>query len=313
MTKVELRLVHREIGLLKVENQNQSLEIALLKRMVESQDQKIDQKIAQEVTKQKMKGTPMKASNQHQRSERVRRKRAFIAPNQAIPKNKNQILDDQIIWNKNPLLQHHQQFLGQPSSCSDLSQLGYSLNGFYLVKATDGVNNAKNMKLESIFCAFIQPEGVYNVSAIEKRIAHLKLDDDVAAATGIHFHVQRHNKTKFANDIKPVNAFIPFDTVLLNMGEAFHKNTFIVPKPGVYRFIFTLVMASIPSKKSTTVTLCLNSLINVVGKSSTNKAGNSLTIEATLKLQKGDKIYLASHLGGGFQISWASFSGSLLD
>jgi len=124
----------------------------------------------------------------------------------------------------------------------DLSQLGFSLNGFYLVKATDGVNNAESMKLESIFCAFRQPEGVaYNVckAAVEKRIAHLKLDDSVAAATGIHFHVQKHNKTKFPNIIEPVNAFIQFDTVLLNMGQAFHKNTFIVPKPGVYRFVFT--------------------------------------------------------------------------
>ena len=49
-----------------------------------------------------------------------------------------------------------------------------------------------------------------------------------------------------------------------------------------------------------------------VGQSTTKEAGNSIAISATLKLKKGDKIYMIAQQGGGYEIKWASFSGSLL-
>ena len=44
-----MRLVRQEIGLLKVENQNQSAQIALLQQVVDLQNKTIDQKIEKEV------------------------------------------------------------------------------------------------------------------------------------------------------------------------------------------------------------------------------------------------------------------------
>jgi len=56
--KIELRLVRQEIGVLKTENQNQSVEIASLKQMVESQNKTTTQKIVKEVN-QRMKDFAM--------------------------------------------------------------------------------------------------------------------------------------------------------------------------------------------------------------------------------------------------------------
>jgi len=55
---IELRLVRQEIGLIKTENQNQSVEIVTLKQMVESQNNTINQKIVKEVN-QRMKDCAM--------------------------------------------------------------------------------------------------------------------------------------------------------------------------------------------------------------------------------------------------------------
>ena len=56
--KIELRLVRQDVGLLKIENQNLSVEIASLKQMVESQNNTITQKIVKEVN-QRMKDCAM--------------------------------------------------------------------------------------------------------------------------------------------------------------------------------------------------------------------------------------------------------------
>lgn len=56
--KIELRLVRQDVGLLKTENQNQSVEIASLKQMVESQNKTITQKIVKKVN-QRMKDYAM--------------------------------------------------------------------------------------------------------------------------------------------------------------------------------------------------------------------------------------------------------------
>ncbi len=49
--QIELRLVRQDIGLLKVENKNQSDQITLLKGMAESQNKIINEKIVQELNK----------------------------------------------------------------------------------------------------------------------------------------------------------------------------------------------------------------------------------------------------------------------
>ena len=212
-----------------------------------------------------------------------------------------------------------QKFYGQPSNCSDLSNMGYTLNGFYMVQPADH-NNGNETKLETIFCAFQQPEGAaFNSSAIEKRIAHLKLHDGaITSGNEIHFHAQIYEAT-FENVKVQSNVLSSFE-VLLNMGEAFNEQNgiFTATKYGVYQFIFTMVMANIPIRttRATNAVLVLKNRNNadgsVVGKSSTKEAGNSIAIEATLKLDQDDQISVMTMLGAGYGIEWASFSGSLL-
>jgi len=91
----------------------------------------------------------------------------------------------------------------------------------------------------------------------------------------------------------------------------------IAPKSGVYQFAFTSVFAGAAKNASSSIIVELfrvgsNTDGDVVGKSSTTAEGNLLTIAATLKLTKGDKIVLATTQGSGYEIGWASFSGSLL-
>ena len=49
-----------------------------------------------------------------------------------------------------------------------------------------------------------------------------------------------------------------------------------------------------------------------VSQSTTKEAGNSMVISATLKLKKCDKIYMIATQGGGYEVKWASLTGSLL-
>lgn len=45
-------------------------------------------------------------------------------------------------------------FYGPPANCSDLKKLGYTLNGYYLVKGSDVSSKGK---IKVIFCRFKQP------------------------------------------------------------------------------------------------------------------------------------------------------------
>jgi len=65
-------------------------------------------------------------------------------------------------------------FYGSPTNCSDLSLLGYTLNGYYLVKP---VSETLNTLLETIYCAFKQPEEPFLLPAAETRIGRLKFID----------------------------------------------------------------------------------------------------------------------------------------
>jgi len=190
--------------------------------------------------------------------------------------------------------------------------MGYTLNGFYMVKPA-GVN-VDNAKLETIFCAFEQPEGVaFNLSAIEKRIVHLNLDNISKSTSGIHFHVQGNASNLIVG--KSTSDVIRFSKVLLNIGEAFDvtRGIFMAPKSGVYQFIFTLKMNVIPLDSTITsspILLGLNKQL-FLGKSFPMKEGTSV-IEVTTKLKLADLVYVRVRLDGDLN-NWASFSGSLLE
>lgn len=50
-------------------------------------------------------------------------------------------------------------FYGPPTSCNELSMLGYTLNGFYVVEKKNQAHKETNRskKIEVIYCQFHQP------------------------------------------------------------------------------------------------------------------------------------------------------------
>jgi len=181
--KTEVRLFHNEIGLLKLENRNQSLEIALLKGMMASQDKKVDQKIVKEVGNQ-LKGKDSQiVSRDHQNHSpgSLRQKRPYrLVPIKAIHDD-NEKIDNGKIFTNHPKDQQHR-FYGPPTNCSDLARLGHTLNGFYTVLTTSELVALSNIndttKFETVYCSFKHPGCTFNSSAVEKRIPlHLKLLD----------------------------------------------------------------------------------------------------------------------------------------
>jgi len=82
------------------------------------------------------------------------------------------LLPLQILYNRNNTHPVIPQFYGPPHNCSELSKLGYTLNGFYQVKPF--ISNRSNVddftQLETIYCAFKQPGGVVDKTKMEKRV-----------------------------------------------------------------------------------------------------------------------------------------------
>lgn len=125
----EFGSIHQEIKNLKDENTNQNLEISLLKEKIKSQDRVIHQKITKELNKLLV--TPETNHHFPQNTPAQRSKR----PVRLLPAK---------FWqggSKNDTNQHTiPRFYGPPSNCSDLSLLGYTLNGYYLVKQAKSNN-----------------------------------------------------------------------------------------------------------------------------------------------------------------------------
>jgi len=80
-------------------------------------------------------------------------------------------------------------FYGLPTNCFELSELGYTLNGFYLVKATENkistVKDGDKMQVEPIFCAFKNQEGIYRPSNLIEKKVNVTFKND-----GIHFRAR---------------------------------------------------------------------------------------------------------------------------
>jgi len=49
-------------------------------------------------------------------------------------------------------------FYGPPTGCRDLVALGYTLNGYYLVKGVKK-NNSNKTEMQTVYCQFKQPQG----------------------------------------------------------------------------------------------------------------------------------------------------------
>jgi len=157
---LELYFLHREIGQLRAEYQNQNKDIAMLKEMTGFKNNRtitdlILSLIIKELNDKKMKEPlPLRYTEQnHDPSSRVasRNKRPYrlLSVNSLDGSNKQA--------NRQSI---HSRFNGPPTNCSDLSQLGYTLNGFYLVQSitkntNDSVtNDDDDLKIDTVYCTF---------------------------------------------------------------------------------------------------------------------------------------------------------------
>jgi len=155
------------------------MEISLLKEMFESLDKKIHQKIIEKLD-QRMKYDESSTTGHHNEhsSGRARQKRPYrlvpVTPKSIIDENNKEKNENSIILNQH---QTTSIFYGPPTNCSDLSRLGYTLNGYYLVKRVTDSFNAQVPNLETVYCSFKQQEGSPNLSSEEKRIGILNFLD----------------------------------------------------------------------------------------------------------------------------------------
>jgi len=124
------------------------------------------------------------------------------------------------------IISNRHRFFGPPTNCFDLSQLGYTLNGFYMVKSA---NIPTETKVETIYCAFEQPEGTsLNQSIVEKRGDYLKLNDvtnQKRVGGGIHFYAQMTQGISQFNFKVSNSGNLTFGFVYFNMGSAFNVKT----------------------------------------------------------------------------------------
>lgn len=203
-------------------------------------------------------------------------------------------------------------FYGPPTNCSQLAQLGYTLNGYYLVKSG---NIPDIFQVDAVYCSFKQPGGSFSLSGLEKRLGHYKLGHDIGTANGgVHFYAILRSFNNTA-----AGAIIQFDQVTLNMGEAFDLDTgyFTAPRDGVYQFFFAGVIASTSNIGMNYVVLYRNKneLVMYSLRRETNMVPQARdpVIQATLKLKQGETIHLKANLSPKASLLATSFSGSLLE
>lgn len=145
----------------------------------------------------------------------------------------------------------------------------------------------------------------------------IKRTEQLTKHEAVHFYVQKgcksHNKM----------GIIPFDLVKLNMGNAFNpfNGVFTVPKPGVYQFNFTgkkTHVNMLQTKDILVIFLRVNGVQVAAGASLWGFPAHPISLHATLKLKKGDRVDLFKTTGAlecidieaGFPTS--HFTGSLL-
>ncbi|XP_046640737.1 uncharacterized protein LOC124326126 isoform X2 [Daphnia pulicaria] len=163
-----------------------------------------------------------------------------------------------------------------PNSCKDLMDIGHRKSGLYSVMG--------KKQIETVYCDFTkQPNG----ADFQKWIGY----EDVKS-TPTYFYVQKN--TGFST----MNTPIPYEIEVVNTGDAMDKSTgiFTTPRDGTYFFSFTGVAIFPPSPSKLGVSLFLNG--DAVGLSFV-RDGNPpedhivpVTLQSTLKLKAGDKIWV---------------------
>ncbi len=281
MFVIELRFIHQEMGSLRDENHKQNMEIASLKETVQLQNKTISQHEA--TIKQLTTDNHWIIKSDHPASSvaKTRRKR----PAQITPTS--DLYDERL---KGAYNQKSKLFIGPPTNCSDLNRLGYTLNGFYMVrKPTNGEKSMHKTILYAVYCTFKQ-EGAFDPSLVEKPVLPppfsspmLPPDDDV------HFWF-----TAF-RDKKDQSGVLTFtDPSKLNRGNGFDGKTgyFKAPRFGIYHFLYEMTFGR-RGNNETSVDFYMNDALVVNSFSSISQNfGNKIRHEVTLKLNLGDSICL---------------------
>ena len=169
-----MRFIRQEIELLREENQEQNTEIKILKDTIKLQNKTINQheKTIKELG-QKIKASLNGCKNNNYSSDKIKQRKrpARLLPLQLLfDKDED---DDDTTKKPTP-----RKFFGPPASCSDLSRLGYTLNGFYLVEKSNITKEATKNNLtlsyskttDTVYCAFKQ-DGAFNPSLVENKLA----------------------------------------------------------------------------------------------------------------------------------------------
>jgi len=257
------------MGLLRNENHKQNAEITSLKETVQSQNKTIHRH--ETVIKELVVITSKHKRMDDKSARNLRRNKR---PYRLLPTYSRKNETDQ---------QYHNRFYGPPTNCYDLTRLGYTLNGYYLVKPnnteTTIINNSgngKNTKLRTIFCAFKQ-EGIFDESRVENVVSSQE-----SIPTEIYFHAK-----KAKSFIARLYDALMFAKIISNVGEGFKENgLFVAPKSGIYHFIYK------GAENRSTVDFYIQY------KFASNKikydsiAPNKNMIQVTLKLKQGDSIFV---------------------
>jgi len=171
----ELRLIRQEIGFLREENQKQNTEIIILKETVQLQNETITKhEITMKELDHKMKNSENcnKQNYSRKKQKRIRRP-ARLLPLQLLFDRSDD--DEERTTKKPPPLR----FYGPPTNCSDLARLGYTLNGYYLVKhnntntTTDKSYFSSNSTATDTVCCAFKQDGTFNPLQLEQRVPSL--------------------------------------------------------------------------------------------------------------------------------------------
>jgi len=236
-------------------------------------------------------------------------KKSLVGGNRASVKSHRRskrparLLPLQLLFNRsnktdNDTDQPIRRFYGPPTNCLELSQLGYTLNGFYLVKTTDAnINTLKDgiTKLEAISCSFRHQEGAalkptHNI--LENRVGSLKLFGRKSLNDGVHFRVRLESDLKYSNTI-----VILFGKIVLNMGGGHYdgaKGVFTVPKMGIYQINFSGMFKSNIADKKYPIYIQLK-INNIISPDFTRIEDNQRlhrALHETILLNRGGQILL---------------------
>ncbi|EFX79632.1 adipocyte complement related protein-like protein of 30 kDa [Daphnia pulex] len=168
-------------------------------------------------------------------------------------------------------------FSQMPTSCIDLKRMGQQISGIFLVKGS------KN--LETVYCSFHPKTG----NETQQWIGYA----DVKSVP-VHFYAQKNST--FDTTRTP----IPFDSALVNEGNAMNLTSgiFTAPRSGTYFFSFTGA-AVFPTSSSSVwlgVVLYLNGVKSGMGHveeaNTVDNQSSPLNLQSTLNLKSGDEVWV---------------------